>query len=111
MEKCTYCVQRINETRIEAKKAVRPIADGEVITACQQACPTQAIIFGDLNDKSSLVYKVKQEAQNYALLDELGVRPRTTHMAKFWNPNPALRTSGGAEAAAGKIASEAQEGA
>jgi molybdopterin-containing oxidoreductase family iron-sulfur binding subunit len=94
MEKCTYCVQRINWARQQAKIANRPIRDGEVITACQQACPTQAIIFGDIMDKNSLVYKTKKEPQNYLLLDELGTRPRTTHMAKLWNPHPDLMPAG-----------------
>ncbi len=92
MEKCTYCVQRINNARIMAKKQDRPIRDGEVVTACQEACPTQAIIFGDIADKTSLVFKTKQEPHNYGVLEELGTQPRTTYMASFRNPNPEIET-------------------
>ena len=90
MEKCTYCVQRINAARITAELEGRKIKDGEVVTACQTACPTQAIHFGDLNDPASKVSKIKQDARNYSLLEELGVRPRTTYLAHLKNPNPAL---------------------
>ena len=90
MEKCTYCVQRINEAKIEAEKQDRPLHDGEIVTACQQACPTQAIIFGDLNDSSSRVAQLKQEQRNYSLLEELDTRPRTTYLARLRNPNPDL---------------------
>ncbi len=92
MEKCTYCVQRINEARIEAKKAVRPIADGEVITACQQACPTQAIIFGDINDPESEVARLKAQPLNFSMLAEIGTQPRTSYLARLENPNPELGT-------------------
>jgi molybdopterin-containing oxidoreductase family iron-sulfur binding subunit len=90
MEKCTYCVQRISAARIEAEKEGRRIRDGEVLTACQAACPTQAIVFGDLNDPTSAVHRIKKSALNYALLDRLGTRPRTTFLAALRNPNPEM---------------------
>jgi molybdopterin-containing oxidoreductase family iron-sulfur binding subunit len=90
MEKCTYCVQRINHARIDAKTAERPIADGEVVTACQQACPAEAIVFGDLNNPESKVSQLTKQERNYSLLDDLGTRPRTTYLAVVRNPNPAL---------------------
>jgi len=90
MEKCTYCVQRINRGRIEAEKENRRVRDGEIVTACQQVCPTEALVFGDLNDPASKVAALKKEPLNYALLLELNTRPRTTYLAKLTNPNPAL---------------------
>jgi len=90
MEKCTYCVQRIVAGRIEAEKAGRRLHDGEVVTACQQACPAEAIVFGDLNDERSRVRLLKAEARNYALLEGLGTRPRTTYLAALTNRNPEL---------------------
>jgi molybdopterin-containing oxidoreductase family iron-sulfur binding subunit len=92
MEKCTYCVQRISGARIDAKErgGDQRIKDGEVITACQSACPSQAIHFGDLNDKSSKIYKIKEDSRNYAMLGELNTRPRTTYLGKVRNPNPEL---------------------
>jgi Fe-S-cluster-containing dehydrogenase component len=90
MEKCTYCVQRITNARIEAEKGNRRLADGDVVTACQAACPTGAIVFGDLNDPRSQVNRAKASPLNYALLGELNTRPRTTYLAKLTNPNPEL---------------------
>ncbi|MGN6313426.1 MAG: TAT-variant-translocated molybdopterin oxidoreductase [Rhodanobacteraceae bacterium] len=91
MEKCTYCIQRIEAAHIEADKSGRRIQDGEVLTACQAVCPTQAIRFGDISDKQSGVAKAKQSPRNYAMLNELGTRPRTTYLARIRNPNPALK--------------------
>ena len=90
MEKCSYCIQRIQAAKIEADKNNRVIADGEVITACQQACPTDAIIFGNQNDPSSKVAKLKTEQRSYSVLGDLNFRPRTQYMAGVVNPNPAL---------------------
>ncbi|SMF72853.1 prokaryotic molybdopterin-containing oxidoreductase family, iron-sulfur binding subunit [Xaviernesmea oryzae] len=83
MEKCTYCVQRIAEARIAADKEGRPIRDGEVVTACQQACPAQAITFGNVADPNSTVSRRKAEARDYALLEEVNTRPRTTYLARI----------------------------
>jgi molybdopterin-containing oxidoreductase family iron-sulfur binding subunit len=87
MEKCTYCVQRINQGRIEAKKEDREIRDGEVKTACQQVCPAEAIVFGNINDPEAEVTKLKASPLNYGLLAELGTVPRTSYLAKLRNPN------------------------
>jgi len=92
MEKCTYCVQRINVAKIEAEKENRPVRDGEIQTACQAACPTQAIVFGDINNREAAVAKLKSESLNYGLLTELNTKPRTTYLAKLKNPNPEIKT-------------------
>jgi molybdopterin-containing oxidoreductase family iron-sulfur binding subunit len=93
MEKCTYCVQRINDARIEAKKAGRSIRDGEIVTACQQACPTQTIVFGDVDDPESVVARLRKDPRSYLVLQELQTRPRTSHLAKLRNPNPEIEVS------------------
>ncbi len=85
MEKCTYCIQRINDARVNAKKQKRRIRDGEIMTACQQACPTEAIHFGDLNSPQSIVSQRRNSPLNYALLAELNTRPRTTYLARIHN--------------------------
>lgn len=90
MEKCTYCVQRINDTRIEAKKQGRDIKDGEVVTACEQACPTKAIVFGNVADKESRVSKMRNDKRSYLLLEELNTRPRTSYLGRVRNPNPEI---------------------
>jgi molybdopterin-containing oxidoreductase family iron-sulfur binding subunit len=90
MEKCTYCVQRIRHAQISAEKEARPIVDGEVLTACQAACPAQAILFGDINDPKSVVKQWKDSPLHYALLADLNTEPRTTYLAALRNPNPEL---------------------
>jgi MoCo/4Fe-4S cofactor protein with predicted Tat translocation signal len=93
MEKCTYCVQRINERRIDAERADEKIKDdGSLQTACQQSCPAGAIIFGNINDPESRVAKLKMQDRNYGLLADLNTRPRTTYLAEVRNPNPELET-------------------
>ncbi len=94
MEKCSFCVQRISRARIEAKKEGREIGGNEVVTACQQACPTNAIIFGDMNDKESDVSKAKETGRDFVVLEELNTRPRLTYLPRVHNPNPKLGSPG-----------------
>lgn len=94
MEKCTYCVQRISHAHIESKKENRPIYDGEIVPACASACPTKAIVFGDINDVTTEVAQWKSLPHNYGLLAELNTRPRTTYLARLYNSNNALDQSG-----------------
>jgi molybdopterin-containing oxidoreductase family iron-sulfur binding subunit len=96
MEKCTYCVQRISNARIEAKKAGRSIGPNEVVTACQQACPTNTIVFGNIADKESDVSRLREDPRAYLLLEELLTRPRTSHLAKLRNPNEKILSGAGA---------------
>ena len=90
MEKCTYCVQRITQARIDAEREERKIREADLVTACQQACPADAIVFGDINNSGNRVSQLKGTARNYGLLAELNTRPRTTYLAAINNPNPEL---------------------
>jgi molybdopterin-containing oxidoreductase family iron-sulfur binding subunit len=90
MEKCTYCIQRIEYAKIESEKEGRRVRDGEIKTACQATCPTQAIVFGDLNDPKSEVAKLHAQKRRYDLLGDLNTRPRTGYLASVRNPNEAL---------------------
>ncbi len=92
MEKCTYCVQRIQSAKIEAKNERRPVRDGEITPACAQTCPTEAIVFGDLNDPESLVAKAREEKRSYDMLAFLNIKPRTSYMGRIRNPHPSLAT-------------------
>jgi molybdopterin-containing oxidoreductase family iron-sulfur binding subunit len=94
MEKCTYCVQRINGARIEAKKENRSLRDGEIETACEAACPSRAITFGDKNNPESRVAKKRAQPRNYGILTELNTQPRTTYLESVRNPNPKLEENG-----------------
>jgi Fe-S-cluster-containing dehydrogenase component len=90
MEKCTYCVQRIQAAKIKAKREYRELKDGEIRTACQQTCPADAIVFGDLNEANSMVARWSRVDRRFGLLEELGTRPRTTYLGKVRNPNPEM---------------------
>jgi molybdopterin-containing oxidoreductase family iron-sulfur binding subunit len=87
-------VQRINAVKIEAEKEDRPVRDGEIVTACQQSCPSEAIVFGNVADPESRVSKLKAKRLNYSLLAELNTRPRTTYQARLLNPNPEMPKTG-----------------
>jgi molybdopterin-containing oxidoreductase family iron-sulfur binding subunit len=93
MEKCSYCNQRIQEVKIAADKENREIRDGEIRTACQQSCPTDAIIFGNINDKDSRVAKIKTQERTYGVLADINTRPRTTYVAGVLNINEDLAKS------------------
>jgi molybdopterin-containing oxidoreductase family iron-sulfur binding subunit len=93
MEKCSYCVQRIQATKIEADKENRPVRDGEIVTACQQACPASAITFGNINDKQSKVANLQADQRSYQVLADLNTRPRTKYVAAVLNLNPELEAS------------------
>jgi molybdopterin-containing oxidoreductase family iron-sulfur binding subunit len=91
MEKCTYCVQRIQSAKINSEIEGRKVYDGEIVTACQAVCPTEAIVFGDVNDPNSRVSKLKANERNYSLLDDLNTVPRTTYLSTLRNPNPEIK--------------------
>ena len=90
MEKCTYCVQRIQGAKIQSELEGRKVRDGEIVTACQAVCPTEAIVFGDINDPNSRVSKLKADKRDYSLLADLNTRPRTTYLTALKNPNPEI---------------------
>jgi molybdopterin-containing oxidoreductase family iron-sulfur binding subunit len=85
MEKCTFCVQRINAAKMGARNDGRPVRDGDIATACEQVCPTRAIVFGDLADPESRVAKLHEDRRSYAMLDELNVKPRVKYLARLKN--------------------------
>ncbi|MGH9801720.1 MAG: 4Fe-4S dicluster domain-containing protein, partial [Blastocatellia bacterium] len=109
MEKCTFCVQRIMTGKIEAEKQNRKVADGEIQTACQTVCPTEAIIFGDINDKESRVAKLKTEARNYEVLADLNTRPRASYLAPIKNPNASLGGGASSHEESGGHGNESQK--
>ncbi len=92
MEKCTYCVQRIQNGKIQAELEDRRVRDGDIVTACQAVCPTEAIVFGDVSDPNSRVSKLKQSERNYSLLGDLNTKPRTTYLSELKNPNPEIKS-------------------
>jgi molybdopterin-containing oxidoreductase family iron-sulfur binding subunit len=91
IEKCSYCVQRIQGARIASKREGRQLKDGDIVSACQQACPAQAITFGDINDPNSAVSKQRKIDRNYGLLADVGTHPRTRFLGKIRNPNPEMK--------------------
>lgn len=93
MEKCTYCIQRIQNVKIHSRNEGRMVEDGEVQTACQSACASQAIVFGNKKDSSTRVAKLSRDERNYAMLEELNIKPRTTYLARVRNTHPRLKTS------------------
>jgi molybdopterin-containing oxidoreductase family iron-sulfur binding subunit len=95
MEKCTFCVQRIQNAKIIAKNNKRPLKDGDIKTACGEACPAGAMVFGDLNDKTSKVVAKQKVPRAYELLQELNNRPRVNYLARISNPHPELSTQDG----------------
>ncbi len=109
MEKCTYCIQRITEAKWQAGKEERNVRDGEILVACQQACPTDAIVFGDINDPNSKVSKLKRGPLTYGILTDLNTLPRTSYLARFKNPNPALEKLDKPAVLLGEVNSEAHD--
>ena len=103
MEKCTYCVQRIQAAKIASQNTGEAIRDGQIQTACQQVCPTGAIVFGDLADQKSEVLRRQCSARAYAILAELNTKPRTIYLARIRNPNPALEIAESSDGAASQL--------
>ena len=93
MEKCTYCIQRVQAGKITARNEGRRVEDGEIQSACQVACPTQAIVFGDLKDPASRVTRLQKDHRNYAMLEELNIKPRTLYLARVRNIHQRLKTA------------------
>jgi molybdopterin-containing oxidoreductase family iron-sulfur binding subunit len=93
MEKCTFCIQRVEKAKITARKQDRPLADGDVVTACQSACPTQAIEFGNVADPKSVVSQRHDDDRSYGMLEQLNIKPRTRYLARIRNPHKRLMTA------------------